>query len=97
MRQKCYNPSGKDFKYYGGRGIFICAAWKDSYETFHAWCEKTYVDGLTLDRKNNDGSYSPKNCRWVDRSEQAKNRDNTGSKNNLKKARRIQKESRRAS
>ena len=65
-----------NFKYYGGRGIKICAEWQD-FTVFRAWAtENGYVDGLTIERTDVDGDYSPDNCRWLPQNQQSKNRRN---------------------
>lgn len=75
MRGRCINPKDKGYKDYGGRGITVCEEWLD-VRNFIAWCEMTYpnIEGLSLDRIDNDKGYSPENCRWVDRTTQALNR-----------------------
>lgn len=71
MRRRCLNPKSKSFKNYGGRGIKICKRW-DDYELFLADMGKARA-GYTLDRKRNNGPYSPANCRWIPHAHQARN------------------------
>lgn len=72
MKRRCYNKKCSGYKYYGGRGIFIADEWLN-FHNFNAWCLKTFEPGKSLDRVNNDGPYSPENCRWATKSEQMKN------------------------
>lgn len=72
MRYRCADKSNP---YYGGRGITVCKEWQD-YDTFHDWCERTFEEGKSIDRINNDGPYSPENCKWSTKSEQRLNSRN---------------------
>ncbi len=72
MLQRCNNPNHKAYKDYGGRGITVCEEWLD-VRNFVAWCEDTYIEGMTLDRIDNDKGYSPDNCRWTTRTIQSIN------------------------
>lgn len=76
MKARCLNPDEPAYPNYGGRGITVCEEWRDSFTAFYDWAIKDYRKGLTLDRMNVNGGYSPDNCRWVTRKEQARNKRN---------------------
>lgn len=67
IRARCYNKNSDVYPSYGGRGIAVCNEWLDDYMNFHNWAlSNGWEDGVYLDRRDNDGNYSPGNCRFVD-------------------------------
>lgn len=77
MKSRCLTPKAPNYKYYGGRGVKICDEWVNDFMAFFAWAKANgYRKGLSLDRTDNNGDYTPLNCRWVSRKVQAQNRRN---------------------
>ena len=74
LKKRCLNPYGDDYKYYGGRGITICDEWLE-FIPFRDWAlSNDYKEGLTIDRKENDGNYTPENCQWITNKENSRKR-----------------------
>lgn len=72
MIQRCENPKNPAFDRYGGRGITVCKRWHQFVNFLEDMGRRP--SDRSLDRKNNDGNYERRNCRWATRSEQMKNR-----------------------
>src|SRR5262245_8683986 len=75
MRRRCHQPQRPDYKNYGARGIYVCDEWRNSFEAFYRDMGHR-PPGCVLDRRNNDGPYSPENCQWVTRKQQERNKRN---------------------
>ena len=73
MIHRCEDPKRESYPRYGGRGIKVCEEWH-SANVFMDWAEAHgYAPGLQLDRIDNDGDYTPENCRWVTVKENCRN------------------------
>ncbi len=75
MRQRCCNPSDKDYPRYGGRGITVCQGWMGSFENFLADMGERPSCEYTIDRyPDQNGDYEKSNCRWATQKQQQRNR-----------------------
>lgn len=73
MVARCTNEKDRLFKYYGARGIKVCARWRNSFQAFLEDLGQR-PEGMTLERVDNDGDYEPGNVKWATRTEQARNK-----------------------
>jgi len=72
---RCYDPKNMYYKNYGGRGIYVCDEWRNDEFAFIKWSlEHGFRPDLSIDRIDNDGPYSPDNCRYVDKYVQDNNK-----------------------
>ena len=73
MKRRCLNKNEKCYPRYGGRGIKICKKWLE-FIGFAEDMGTSFVQGMSLERVNNDGDYCKINCKWIPISEQARNK-----------------------
>ena len=74
MLTRCYNTKSTGFKHWGGRGISVCSAWRNSFREFLKDVGLAPSSAHTLDRRENNGDYEPGNVRWVTRRIQCRNK-----------------------
>lgn len=83
MKRRCENPSRRGYANYGGRGIRVCDRWlhgdgvRNGFACFLADMGARPSSNHQIDRIDNDGDYTPENCRWVHRNGQNYNKRNT--------------------
>jgi len=75
MMARCYNKKSRSYNLYGGSGIIVCKEWHD-FLKFQADMGKR-PEGCSIDRIKNSKGYSPDNCKWSDKFDQARNRSTT--------------------
>ena len=72
MKYRCFNPNHKRYSDWGGRGITVCDRWLN-FKNFLADMGSRPTAKHSLDRIDNDGDYSSKNCKWSTKAEQQNN------------------------
>lgn len=73
MKERCNNPNAHNYRWYGAKGVTVCARWNDSFEAFFADMGSKPTPLHSLDRINPFGNYEPSNCRWATKKEQSAN------------------------
>ena len=76
MIRRCLDPTDKDWKNYGGRGVKVCPQWLNSFPTFLKDVgSKPAPDRLLwLGRRDIQGNYEPGNVAWLSHQRQISHR-----------------------
>lgn len=76
MIARCHTESDASYHRYGGRGIFVCDRWRESFDNFLADMGNKPSPRHSMERRDNEGPYSPDNCIWATMKEQNRNKRN---------------------
>lgn len=76
MKMRCYSLKDSRYKNYGGRGIYVCERWKNSFPNFLSDMGPKPSNNHTLERLMVNGNYEPTNCIWLEASLQGRNKTN---------------------
>jgi hypothetical protein len=75
MRRRCSDPSSPVWRWYGGKGVRVCAVWQNDFFAFRDWSlAHGFEPGMQIDRVDTDGIYEPDICGWVTRIQNRRNR-----------------------
>lgn len=73
-RSRCHRAADAKYPLYGGRGIAMCDAWRQSFPAFFAELGPRPSAQHSLERNDGNRGYEPGNCRWATAEEQNNNR-----------------------